>query len=118
MITNSPLTWQISLPLWIPRTAFTASSRRKQPVRCSTAEVYVLQISLTSQDLQERIKQLGSLAQVGGERQDAKESILDGLSKLTSEVADASSFVPAYDQRNYSQARASAGPLTPAFGAN
>ena len=58
---------------------------------------------MTREDLQERIKQLGSLAQVGGERQDAKESILDGLSKLKNEVSDATSFVPAYDQRIYSQ---------------
>lgn len=54
-------------------------------------------------DIQEQISQLGSVAKIGGERQDATETILAGISKLSNEVADASDFVPAYDQRTYSQ---------------
>jgi len=46
---------------------------------------------------------LGSLARIGGERLDATEHILAGISKLSTDVADASSFLPAYDQRIYAQ---------------
>ncbi|KAK2003964.1 tubulin binding cofactor C [Colletotrichum falcatum] len=54
--------------------------------------------------LQEQIDGIGSIAQVGGERQDAIDHILAGISNLSNEVADASDFVPSYDQRNYAQA--------------
>ncbi|KAK1986471.1 tubulin binding cofactor C [Colletotrichum cereale] len=54
--------------------------------------------------LQELIDGIGSIAQVGGERQDAIDHILAGISNLSNEVADASDFVPSYDQRNYAQA--------------
>jgi hypothetical protein len=54
--------------------------------------------------LQEQISQLSSISTAGGERQDAIEHILSGISRLSNEVADASDFVPAYDQRTYSQA--------------
>ncbi|EFX00830.1 tubulin-specific chaperone [Grosmannia clavigera kw1407] len=54
--------------------------------------------------LQDRIVKLGSIAVVGGERQDARDSILTSISKLSLEVADASDYIPAYDQRTYSEA--------------
>ncbi|TDZ46862.1 Tubulin-specific chaperone C [Colletotrichum trifolii] len=54
--------------------------------------------------LQELIDGLGSVAQVGGERQDAIDHALAGISALSNEVADASDYVPTYDQRNYAQA--------------
>lgn len=38
----------------------------------------------------------------GGERQDAVDFCLSGIAKLTNEVKDASSYLPAYDQRTYS----------------
>ncbi|OLN96129.1 Tubulin-specific chaperone C [Colletotrichum chlorophyti] len=57
--------------------------------------------------LQEQIDGLGSIAQVGGERQDAIDHILAGISALSNEVADASDYVPSYDLRNYAQARPS-----------
>ncbi|KAL2263254.1 hypothetical protein VTK26DRAFT_7601 [Humicola hyalothermophila] len=53
--------------------------------------------------LQEQIVQLSSFAAVGGERQDAVEHILSSISRLSSELADASAdYLPAYDQRTYS----------------
>jgi tubulin-specific chaperone C len=52
-------------------------------------------------NIQEQIEHLGSIARVGGERQDAIESILAGISKLSNEVADAAAYVPTYDQRLY-----------------
>jgi hypothetical protein len=51
----------------------------------------------------DQIGQLGSFASVGGERQDAIEHVLAGISRLSNEVADASEYVPSYDQRTYSE---------------
>lgn len=54
--------------------------------------------------LQEQIEQLENFALVGGERQDAIDHCLAGIARLSSEVAAATDFLPAYDQRTYSQA--------------
>ncbi len=54
--------------------------------------------------LQDQIGQLSTFSNVGGERQDATENILTGISRLSNEVADAADYVPAYDQRTYTQA--------------
>ncbi|EXF73110.1 tubulin binding cofactor C [Colletotrichum fioriniae PJ7] len=54
--------------------------------------------------LQEQIDNVSSISKVGGERQDAIDHILAGISNLSNEVADASDYVPSYDQRNYAQA--------------
>lgn len=40
----------------------------------------------------------------GGERADAVDHCLAGIARLSNEVNDASSFIPAYDQRTYSEA--------------
>ncbi|KAF7943238.1 hypothetical protein EAE96_011169 [Botrytis aclada] len=55
-------------------------------------------------DLQQRISQLGNLSLVGGERQDATDHCLASITRLSNEVADATDYLPAYDQRTYSQA--------------
>lgn len=55
-------------------------------------------------DLQQRISQLGNLSLVGGERQDATDYCLASITRLSNEVADATDYLPAYDQRTYSQA--------------
>lgn len=49
------------------------------------------------------MSQLKHLALIGGERQDAIDHCLAGISRLSNEVADASGFLPAYDQRTYGQ---------------
>lgn len=54
--------------------------------------------------LQEEMGQLGSLGPIGGERSDAVNHVLASISRLESEVSDASDYIPAYDQRAYSQA--------------
>ena len=54
---------------------------------------------------------LESYALVGGERQDAIDHCLAGISRLSNEVTDATGFIPAYDQRTYAQASEN-GPLT------
>ena len=47
--------------------------------------------------------QLESRSLIGGERQDAIDHCLAGISRLSNEVTDASGFIPAYDQRTYGQ---------------
>ena len=42
-------------------------------------------------------------ALVGGERSDATDHCLAGIARLSNEVKDASSYVPAYDQRTYGE---------------
>ncbi|KAF4308322.1 hypothetical protein GTA08_BOTSDO04431 [Botryosphaeria dothidea] len=54
--------------------------------------------------LQEEINRLGDKAVTGGERADGVEHCLAGISRLSREVKDASSYIPAYDQRTYSEA--------------
>ncbi|KAH6606022.1 hypothetical protein Trco_005175 [Trichoderma cornu-damae] len=54
--------------------------------------------------LQDQISQLAHLSAIGGERQEATDHILAGISKLQNEVADAAEYTPAYDRRQYSEA--------------
>ena len=42
---------------------------------------------------------------VGGERTDATDHCLAGIARLANEVKDASPYLPAYDQRTYSDVR-------------
>jgi hypothetical protein len=49
------------------------------------------------------MSQLSSHALAGGERQDAIDHCLAGISRLSNEVTDASGFIPPYDQRTYGQ---------------
>ncbi|TAQ87336.1 hypothetical protein B7494_g4309 [Chlorociboria aeruginascens] len=55
-------------------------------------------------ELQEQMAQLENFALVGGERQDAIDHCLAGISRLSNEVTDATGFIPAYDQRTCAQA--------------
>ncbi|KAL7619431.1 hypothetical protein AAE478_009970 [Parahypoxylon ruwenzoriense] len=54
--------------------------------------------------IQGQIDDLATLSPVGGERQDCTDTILTGISRLSNEVMDAGDYIPAYDQRTYSQA--------------
>ncbi|KAF2252645.1 TBCC-domain-containing protein [Trematosphaeria pertusa] len=54
--------------------------------------------------LQEQMARLDSTAYTGGERNDAVDHCLAGIDRLSHEVKDASSYIPAYDQRTYSEA--------------
>ena len=49
------------------------------------------------------MNQLESHALIGGERQDAIDHCIAGISRLSHEVTDATDFIPPYDQRTYSQ---------------
>ena len=46
---------------------------------------------------------LGDTALIGGERTDATEHLVAGIARLNSEINDASSYLPAYDQRTYGE---------------
>ncbi|MCJ1378026.1 hypothetical protein MMC17_001122 [Xylographa soralifera] len=54
--------------------------------------------------LQEQMSRLEHTSTVGGERVDATDHCRSGIARLHKEVQDASSYVPAYDQRIYGQA--------------
>ncbi|KAI9841589.1 MAG: hypothetical protein M1838_003506 [Thelocarpon superellum] len=54
--------------------------------------------------LQDQMDRFETTAMVGGERADAVDHCLAGIARLSSEVKDASSYLPAYDQRTYSTA--------------
>jgi len=53
--------------------------------------------------LQQQMERLADTALVGGERADATDHCLAGITRLSSEVKDASSYIPAYDQRTYGE---------------
>ncbi|KAK7423173.1 hypothetical protein QQZ08_009169 [Neonectria magnoliae] len=58
--------------------------------------------SVTS--LQELVDELPSIANVAGERQEAIDHILAGISKVQNEASDAADFTPSYDRKQYSEA--------------
>lgn len=53
--------------------------------------------------IQDLIDELPSIANVGGERQEAIDHVLAGIAKLHNEVSDASDFTPSYDRKQYSE---------------
>ncbi|KAF2717639.1 TBCC-domain-containing protein [Polychaeton citri CBS 116435] len=55
-------------------------------------------------DLQEQMHRLEDHSTTGGERSDAVDHCLSGIARLSSEVKDASSYLPAYDRQTYSEA--------------
>ncbi|PSN62554.1 TBCC-domain-containing protein [Corynespora cassiicola Philippines] len=54
--------------------------------------------------LQEQMERLHNTSYSGGERNDAVDHCLAGIDRLSHEVKDASSYIPAYDQRTYAEA--------------
>lgn len=66
-------------------------------------------LSLLQPALQDEIANLRNVAVTGGERHDATERILSGISRLTNEVSDASQYAPPRDQMIYNQV---GGPLS------
>ncbi|KAF3004780.1 hypothetical protein E8E13_002193 [Curvularia kusanoi] len=54
--------------------------------------------------LQDQMDRLNTIAPGGGERNDAIDHCLAGIDRLSHEVKDASHYIPAYDQRTYSEA--------------
>jgi hypothetical protein len=54
--------------------------------------------------IQDEIAKIEDLASSGGERADAVDHCLAGIARLSNEVKDVSSSIPAYDKRTYSDA--------------
>lgn len=54
--------------------------------------------------LQEQMERLATTSSAGGERADAVDHCLASIDRLSHEVKDASSYIPAYDQRTYADA--------------
>lgn len=63
---------------------------------------------MASTALQEQMARLADTALIGGERADATDHCLAGIARLSSEVKDASSYLPTYDQRTYAEVPATA----------
>jgi hypothetical protein len=55
-------------------------------------------------DIQDLISRLSNTSTTGGERGDAVDHCLASIARLSQEVKDASSYIPAYDQRTYGEA--------------
>ena len=55
-------------------------------------------------DLQDQMERLENHGTSGGERADAVDHCLASIARLSNEVKDASSYIPAYDQRTYGEA--------------
>ncbi len=53
--------------------------------------------------LQEQMGALSTTSYSGGERNDAVDHCLAGIARLSHEVKDASSYLPAFDQRTYAE---------------
>lgn len=100
---------QASSPPWIPRSTFTGTLRPRLPVRpIISSHAHRLEVLLTPPAaLQDDIANLGNIAVTGGERRDATDHILAGISRLTTEVSDASEYAPPRDQMIYNQVRLS-----------
>ena len=62
--------------------------------------------------LQEQMARLADTALIGGERSDATDHCLAGIARLSSEVKDASSYLPTYDQRTYAEVASTSIPAT------
>jgi hypothetical protein len=62
-------------------------------------------------EIQEQIGLLEDYSLVGGEKQDAINHVLSGISRLSTEVSDSSGLIPAYDQRIYAQAWPTVSPI-------
>ncbi|KAJ9603651.1 hypothetical protein H2200_011837 [Cladophialophora chaetospira] len=54
--------------------------------------------------LQEQMDRLAHTALVGGERNDAMDHCLAGITRLSAELKDAAGYLPPYDQRTYGEA--------------
>ena len=56
---------------------------------------------------------MAAMSPVNGERKDCIDTILAGISRLNKEVIDAGDYIPAYDQRAYSQVSVCSSPSQP-----
>ncbi|KAJ9647331.1 hypothetical protein H2199_002318 [Coniosporium tulheliwenetii] len=82
----------------------TAAQQQQQQPQLSQNERFFRYFRHEVTALQEQMDRLADTALAGGERADAVDHCLAGIARLSQEVKDASSYVPAYDQRTYAEA--------------
>jgi hypothetical protein len=85
----------------------------KSPVFESHHATLEWRLTFDAPALQEQMARLADTALIGGERSDATDHCLAGIARLSSEVKDASSYLPTYDQRTYAEVAALS--TTPTF---
>lgn len=81
--------------------SFFRDFQREVTGKCYKTPSYTME--LTVQALQVQMERLSSTAPSGSERSAAIDECLAGIDRLSHDVMDASSYIPAYDQRTYSQ---------------
>ncbi|KAK2827788.1 hypothetical protein FQN49_007341 [Arthroderma sp. PD_2] len=74
-----------------------------RPAELSTNDRFFRYFQEEVAKLQEKISCLPTTPTIGGEQVDAADYCLAGISRLSDEVKDASSYIPSYDQRVYSE---------------
>ncbi|KXT16066.1 hypothetical protein AC579_7104 [Pseudocercospora musae] len=85
-------------------TAAASDEQAAPAVQLNPSEKFFRYFQHEVSDLQEQMARIGQHSTTGGERADAIEHCLSGIARLSNEVQDASSYIPAYDQRTYGEA--------------
>ncbi|KAJ9620994.1 hypothetical protein H2203_007581 [Taxawa tesnikishii (nom. ined.)] len=85
-------------------TAATATMTQQQTTQGHPQERFFRHFQLEVTALQDQIQRLDDHGVSGGEQADAIEHCQGRIARLSNEVKDASSYLPAYDQRTYSEA--------------
>ena len=80
------------------------TSSLKSQVRILQQQDVFPSLTDSVEDLQDQMTRISKHSLTGGERSDAIDHCLSSIARLSSEVQDASSYVPAYDQRTYGEA--------------
>ncbi|CZT15249.1 related to tubulin folding cofactor C [Ramularia collo-cygni] len=74
------------------------------PVSQTPSEKFFRYFQHEVTDLQEQMSRIQNHGTSGGERADAVDHCLSAIARLSTEVQDASAYIPAYDQRTYGDA--------------
>lgn len=84
--------------------ASAATMVEQHPEQLTPSEAFFKHFQQEAVAIQDEIAKIGDLASSGGERADAVDHCLAGIARLSNEVKDVSSTIPAYDKRTYSDA--------------
>ncbi|KAI9743335.1 MAG: hypothetical protein M1818_003181 [Claussenomyces sp. TS43310] len=88
----------------LPHDGPTAPLEAGMNPQAGSKELFYRYFQEEATSLQDQIVQLQELGLSGGERQDGIDHCLAGIARLSREAADASTYIPAYDQRTCSDA--------------
>jgi len=84
--------------------AATTTMSGQQSEQLTPSEAFFRYFQQEATSLQNEIAKLEDLGSTGGERADAVDHCLAAIARLSAEVKDISSSIPAYDRRTYSEA--------------